>query len=206
MISPFYYYYNAPPPPLTLAPPSYPTTSSIPLLRPQTPHPLPPRSKKSPLSPPINTLPPHTSRRCRHSPPHPLHPPPAFASLTPAQRRASRARHHPSPFWPLSSLPTGSPDSTRSDSGSPAGGSQRLRLVNINACGLTGNKIAQLVTWLREHHFDGAIVTETKIVDDPEDLDVFLARARFGLGPGSSMLLAQAILVAFSSSLVPTPF
>ena len=52
----------------------------------------------------------------------------------------------------------------------PSGALPGLRLVTINACGLTGNKIAQLVTWLREHHFDGVIVTETKIVDDPEDL------------------------------------
>ena len=52
----------------------------------------------------------------------------------------------------------------------PPGALPGLCLVNFNICGLTGNKLAQLVTWLREHHFDGAVVTETKIVDDPADL------------------------------------
>ena len=45
-----------------------------------------------------------------------------------------------------------------------------LRLVTINICGLTSYKLVKLVSWLREQHFDGAIVTETRIVDDPADL------------------------------------
>ena len=45
-----------------------------------------------------------------------------------------------------------------------------LRLVTINACGLSGQKLVKLVSWSRESHFDGVIVTETHSAENPVDL------------------------------------
>lgn len=53
---------------------------------------------------------------------------------------------------------------------SAAGAQPGLRLVTINACGLSGHKLVKLVSWLRESHFDGVVVTETQIAENPEDL------------------------------------
>ena len=50
--------------------------------------------------------------------------------------------------------------------GAPPG----LRLATVNACGLTGSKLIKLVSWARELHLDGVVVTETKIAENPEDL------------------------------------
>ena len=56
-----------------------------------------------------------------------------------------------------------------------------LRLDTLNVSGLSGRKLVKLISWMREQHLDGMVLTETKTAESPEDL----FRREPGSEPGS---------------------